>query len=66
VPLIPFWKRREFLKVGAATTAAVTAGRAVGASVGASASPAPRFRTSLCDLLRRSATCARSRTTRSA
>jgi nitronate monooxygenase len=50
MPLIPSWKRREFLKVGAATTAAVTAGRAVGAS-GAPASPAPRFRTSLCDLL---------------
>jgi nitronate monooxygenase len=50
MPLIRSWKRREFLKVGAATTAAVTAGRAVGAPA-APASPAPRFRTSLCDLL---------------
>jgi nitronate monooxygenase len=47
---VPPWKRREFLKAGAATTAAVTAGRAMSTSA-APASGAPRFRTSLCDLL---------------
>jgi nitronate monooxygenase len=50
MPLIPHWKRREFLKVGATTTAAVTAGRVVGAS-GVPACRAPQFRTSLCDLI---------------
>ena len=50
MPLVPPWKRREFLRVGAATGAAVGAGRA--ASVfGTPAGGAPRFRTSLCDLL---------------
>ena len=50
MPHVPSRKRREFLKAGAATTAAVTAGQSGGAS-GAPASAAPRFRTSLCDLL---------------
>jgi nitronate monooxygenase len=43
-------KRREFQKAGAATTAAVTAGQA-GRASGAPATPSPRFRTRLCDLL---------------
>ena len=42
---VPFWKRRDFLKTGATATAAVTLAR------GAGAAPAPRLRTSLCDLL---------------
>jgi len=41
---IPFWRRREFLKVASTTTAAVAAGGALPAAT-------PRFRTSLCDLL---------------
>src|SRR5688500_234215 len=45
MPHVPFWKRRDFLKTGATATAAVTLTR------GAGAAPAPRLRTSLCDLL---------------
>jgi nitronate monooxygenase len=41
---IPFWRRREFLKVASTTTAAIAAGGALRAAT-------PRFRTSLCDLL---------------
>lgn len=43
---IPFWRRREFLKVASTTTAAVAAGGALPA-----AAATARFRTSLCDLL---------------
>jgi nitronate monooxygenase len=45
MPHVPFWKRRDFLKTGATATAAVTLAR------GAGGAPAPRLRTSLCDLL---------------
>src|SRR5688500_1909516 len=48
MPRVPFWPRREFLKTGASATAAVTVARALPA---VAAEPAPRLRTSLCDLL---------------
>jgi nitronate monooxygenase len=44
---ISFWRRREFLRTGAAATAAVT----VGQRVEGAADAAPRLRTSLCGLL---------------
>jgi nitronate monooxygenase len=44
---IPFWRRREFLKTGAAATAAVAVERAVPVM----AAEAPRLHTALCDLL---------------
>jgi nitronate monooxygenase len=49
MPMIPSWKRREFLKVGATTTAAVTVGGALPVA-GTETTAVPRFRTSLCDL----------------
>ena len=45
---LPFWRRREFLKTGGTATAAVAVG---GGLTAVAAEPAPRLRTSLCDVL---------------